>query len=631
MKTKAIILVVLMLIALPNFGQIIKNRPFKDVPYANTITTHKFIVLDINFDKQLVAFKHVFELNTTYDELGEIYEKPCNCHYTGMKDTLAGVILGVYDLKNQQYLKTFTIYKSTYNKSECYDHKTSKQKLDAAKLFFKQNGLDITKKPKPLPFVSKKLEIDGITFTYTNQIENTDSMLTVSKLFATNNKQTEIYRVNQHDSYIMASGGNTEYLAAYKQGNKIVLLSVFKYVSHMAGETDQETFQFTPVFNLSTIENTSANNQKSLYDLLWNLVESPNFHGTIKDIDYPSQLADDSYAYGYEILNKKPNDFIKLNLWGFNGQNDTVIFQLLKQQSEYKLYLFYNQGHSETPRSFYNDIYLFKLNNTRKWAEKKLLIDNYNLSYFTTYNPETKTISDFNQEPDDNTLFGAVPTNLKAQYKWSAKDEIFIKQNIEVAAINNLPNPVLIKGNIEEGSGIKSNYIIGELDENYHSTYLQSGGKKKIKIIYSYGEKSYVGDFFGEDYNKFEKEVLNNKDTSIRFFIKYKDEGNGIKTFDDYEIIGKSPVIASFDSFYIGDFLWFTFKTRLGYLYNFNEVKTEYLFDNENQNRQYIGKKFKIWYHSKMVDNEFGGGKFEYFTVDSIILLNNPSSENIQK
>ena len=178
------------------------------------------------------------------------------------------------------------------------------------------------------------------------------------------------------------------------------------------------------------VDNTTTEKQKSLYDLLWNLVESQNFHGTIKELDYPAHFKEDSDMFGYKILDQKPNDYIKLNLWGFSGQEDTLIFQLLKQQSEYKLYVFYNQGHCENPKSFYNDIYLFKLNQNGLWTEEKLLNDNYNLSYFTTYNPKTKTISDFEAKKDPNTLFGAIRSNLKAQYKWSAENKIFIIQKI---------------------------------------------------------------------------------------------------------------------------------------------------------------------------------------------------------
>ena len=254
MKTKFRILAVLMFVSTQFFGQVTKTRPFKDVPYPNYTSTIEFTVLDINFDKQLVAFKHVFKLHNIYNEIGEIYKLPCNCHYKDMKDTLAGVVLGVYNLANQKYLKTFTIYQVAYDKSDCCDYRTSKQKLDSAKLFFQQNNLDITKKPKPLPFVAGQFEIDGVKFTYTNQKGDLDSMFTISKLFATKIKQKEIYRVYQEDQYYMASGGKTKYLAAYKQENKIVFLSVFDYISNMAGGANRDTYQFSPIFNLLKIK-----------------------------------------------------------------------------------------------------------------------------------------------------------------------------------------------------------------------------------------------------------------------------------------------------------------------------------------------------------------------------------------
>jgi len=368
--------------------------------------------------------------------------------------------------------------------------------------------------------------------------------------------------------------------------------------------------------SVAVADTTTTEKQKSLYDLLWNLVESPNFHGTIKEVDYPAHFEEDSEMFGYKILDQKPNDYIKLNLWGFSGQEDTLIFQLLKHDPEYKLYVFYNQGHCENPKSFYNDIYLFKLDKNNVWTEKKLLNNDYDLSYFTTYNPEKKAISDFDEQTDPNTLFGAVPTDLKALFLWFNDDEIFIQQEIQTPQI--MPNPVLIKGNIQKGENDKACYIIGEIDEQYHRYYLQKGGKKKITILYTYGGKSYVGDFYSDAYNQFEKEVPENKDTSLRFFIKYKDEGYS-KTFEDYEIIGPSPVIASFVRYDMGDFFWYTFKTKLGYFYSFNDVRSKYAFDDDRVNKQYIGKKFKIWFHSEMIDNEYGGGKMEFFTADSLI------------
>lgn len=256
---KITVYLIITFVTFSTFSQTTKKRAFTDVPYPNDIKTIEFTVLDINFDKQLVAFKHVFNLQTVYDEDGNIYQEPCNCNYTGMQNNpLAGVVLGVYDLSNQQYLKTFIIYNPAYEKSDCYDYSSSSKNLDAAKKFFSENNLDITKKPTPLYFSDDKLTIEGITFTYDNAMNTDDEtmgeMITISKLYGFYKNKKVLFTVYQDDYYIMASGGKTYYKAAYKEGDKIVFLSRFDYFSHLAGETDKQTYQFSPIFNLQDLK-----------------------------------------------------------------------------------------------------------------------------------------------------------------------------------------------------------------------------------------------------------------------------------------------------------------------------------------------------------------------------------------
>ena len=233
---------------------IVNNRGFKDVPYDNKINTVDFIVLDINLDNNLVAFKHVYNLRTTHDEMGDVHEQGCNCNYTGMSDNSeAGVVLGVYDLSTQEYLETFIIYKAAYNLSDCYDYETSISQLNLAKQYFTEHNLDISKKPQFLSFSDDKLELDGISFSYTNERTMNDDMsemITISNLIATGEQDKSIYTVYQDDIYYMASGGVTSYISAYRQDDKIVFLSLFEHMSAMAGEPGRETYQFSPVFEI---------------------------------------------------------------------------------------------------------------------------------------------------------------------------------------------------------------------------------------------------------------------------------------------------------------------------------------------------------------------------------------------
>ena len=275
---RLILFVIAYLLLLSAHSQISVSREFVSHDYNVGIITDDFIVLDINYDNQLVAFKHIFKLHEIYDETGELYKQPCNCRYVGFEDKpTSGVVLGVYDLKEQKYLKTFTIYKAAYEDKDCTPYELSVKMLDSAKTYFIEHNLDIAHKPTPI-----KLEVvDGSTnfpmyidsiahFTYKNikfsydnywiKDEDLWTMNTQSQLFANSGKSDDepkkIHIINQQDYYYMASGGRIDYLAIYESNGKFVFLNCFHHYNHMAGGTDSETYHFSPVFNLSdfTIE-----------------------------------------------------------------------------------------------------------------------------------------------------------------------------------------------------------------------------------------------------------------------------------------------------------------------------------------------------------------------------------------
>lgn len=251
---KIILIFAILFCMLSVFSQTSIDRKFNSTPYSNAIETINFTVLDINFDNNLVAFKHVFDPITIYDSDGEIYEQAYNCGYTGMeKNPLAGVVLGVYDLSTQEYLKTFTIYNVAFDESECYDYDLSSKKLDSAKQFFAEHNLDITQKPKPTKLVveDNAFVFNKIKFHYTNERFTNDEyteMTTICKLFA-NDKL--LYTINQQDFYYMASGGRIDYKKVYQKNGKFVFLNLFYHTNAMAGDTDHKTYHFSPVYKLS--------------------------------------------------------------------------------------------------------------------------------------------------------------------------------------------------------------------------------------------------------------------------------------------------------------------------------------------------------------------------------------------
>ena len=107
--------------------------------------TDRFEVLDVDFDKGLVAFKHVAHP-------GGFDMEPINCNYAGMA-TLphSGVMLGTWSLKENKTVQTFVVYKPTTDESECLSHTESEAKLNAAKAHFLEKGLDIGKSPPSFP------------------------------------------------------------------------------------------------------------------------------------------------------------------------------------------------------------------------------------------------------------------------------------------------------------------------------------------------------------------------------------------------------------------------------------------------------------------------------------------------
>jgi len=250
MKTTSFTFLIL-LFSFALFGQRSDNHY---PPYEIGVKTLEFKVLDINFEKKLVAFKHIFELQEgLFDGPdGEYEANPIDCKYAGMGAyPRAGVVLGIYDLEKGDYLKTFTIYKSCYDPEDCYAHEISVLNLDSAKQMFKDYGLDIEKVPKPLKFNENNenlnsLTIDGIKFTssYKNDHEN---FQTISYLNANGDL---LYFIEYFETFIYSGKVEVFYQAAYKVGNRVVFLNKYFRENKMYGEKSWEFFKFSPVFEI---------------------------------------------------------------------------------------------------------------------------------------------------------------------------------------------------------------------------------------------------------------------------------------------------------------------------------------------------------------------------------------------
>jgi hypothetical protein len=123
--------------------------------------TDRFEVLDIHFAKGVVAFKHIAHPDGSEHEA-------VSCNYAGMTGDLrfSGVLLGTWSLKTNKPIKTFVIYKPTYEPSDCMPHEASEKELQAAKTHFLEEGLDIAKRPPSLPLKEGSFRVNGLTGNY---------------------------------------------------------------------------------------------------------------------------------------------------------------------------------------------------------------------------------------------------------------------------------------------------------------------------------------------------------------------------------------------------------------------------------------------------------------------------------
>ena len=246
---KSSISIVLFLI-IPAMAVAQKHIDYDFFPYESSVNTIKFKVLDINFDKKLVAFKHIYELQPVFTI--DYERNPVDCKYAGMESNpYAGVVLGIYDLEKGAYLKTFTIYESCIEIMDCYDHELSAKKLDSAKQLFKDYNLDIDKKPKALLFKKQSkdsytLNVNGINFS-SSYINDYDNQKSISYLYA---DEKLLYYTEHDDNFVMASNAVIFYRAAYRSGEKIVFLNKYFHTNNMEGPKSYEYHYFSPVFQI---------------------------------------------------------------------------------------------------------------------------------------------------------------------------------------------------------------------------------------------------------------------------------------------------------------------------------------------------------------------------------------------
>jgi len=345
-------------------------------------------------------------------------------------------------------------------------------------------------------------------------------------------------------------------------------------------------------------------------------------------------------GHSCKIVNPKDDDFIVLSIWQYADGEDTLSFQKLNETADYTIYAYNENGITERPYMEESGFFVFKRHKNGNWDTLNLKAINSTIGKqpygrvlgIYSYKPENKTL--YIHKSEDYTSAGETFQRAgKIEYKfvWSEMQEDFI-----YSSASDLPNPILIHGGGYTGASECANYYYAQINtEYYNDDKLKNKDEIKFAIEYERAnDKKRI-----ETKDKTKNEVINNKNKNQKIWLKYKSEKileceatdssyeTEVNIIEDYEIIGQNPVVATFTGFEMQDFVWYEFTSRLGYKYYFNEIKNnKYSLENENgdgPNPKNAGKKFRINFHSKLIDNEFGGGKFNYMVIDSMELINN--------
>jgi hypothetical protein len=239
-------------------------------PYPSDIVTDKFEVIDADFAKGVVAFKHTYHLVEPPAEEEDVDEaaRLLRCEYPGFETMPnSGLTYGIYDLARDQLRSVYTVYRSTFTK--CSSSEESQATLLLARKQIAAAGLNpdghaqvvalsppskglqeipLTLSGKPRAFRSTTVwhdaEGDDTRRTRCGKEEGV-SMGQIE--VADHHKGRAIWFRCQRDTYYDMSGGTFIYPQAIVRGDKIVFVEEFRFFTHDRTERDREIWSFTKV------------------------------------------------------------------------------------------------------------------------------------------------------------------------------------------------------------------------------------------------------------------------------------------------------------------------------------------------------------------------------------------------
>ncbi len=238
-------------------------------PYPTDIVTDRFEVVDISFEKKMVAFRHVYHLSEPPGEEEDVEESTPlkNCNYMGFEALpYSGMTYGIYDLAKDQLKSVYTVYRSTFTK--CTTAEESKQVLLDARKAIMAVGLDPDAKIKAVALPLPAKGVQDFTLTVGAKKEHfrastlwhdsdekprtrcgSEEGVSLGQIERSGDKQPFWFRC-QHDVYYEMSGGTFIYPFAVVKGAQVVFAEQFRHFTQDRSERDREIWSFSRVLPL---------------------------------------------------------------------------------------------------------------------------------------------------------------------------------------------------------------------------------------------------------------------------------------------------------------------------------------------------------------------------------------------
>ncbi len=261
-----------LLLAAPPIRELVQARN----AYPVQIQTDVFDVLDVSFEKKLVAFRHIYRLpppDAPVDDQGSDDLLPAQtpggteltrCLYPGLRDyPQSGMIVGIYDLAADRLKGAFLIYESTMG--AC----TTPEKYEAARARaekrFKAEGLASQRSVSALALAEPKDGVQNFVlsngkkryeFRATNVHHSEgepanacgDAFMVTGGVITLAGKT--VWVRCQRDNFRNISGGAFVYPQAIIKGKQAVFVERFRHSSFEEGSPSRELWSFTKIFTL---------------------------------------------------------------------------------------------------------------------------------------------------------------------------------------------------------------------------------------------------------------------------------------------------------------------------------------------------------------------------------------------